>query len=203
MPPSGFGAKPDVGAATVYSEEMQKPILFLDFDRTLFDAEQLYTWLGNDIEPRIKEVVLGTCELPDLLPMLYSDTVPFLMRARDTYSLVLLTSTMHPVFQEKKVHASGISSHLDDVLIVPGNRDHSGKGIAAKEYLCKLSRSAPGHAFIDDLPENISEVKAENPEIRCIRIERIKKEKAASFSKLIPPDEVVSTLPELFAMLNM
>lgn len=181
---------------------MQKPILFLDFDRTLFDTTQMRIWLGDAIESRIHEVEQGILELPDLLPMLYPDTLPFLRQARATHRLVLLTSTTHPVFQEKKVRGSGVIPYLDDVLITDGGGGNSGKGAAAQEYLRGHDVPGDGHVFVDDLPLNLSEVRTLNPGVRCIQIKRMTStQDAVSLAGSLPPDGKVANLEELLTVL--
>ena len=197
-----------------YNKAMEKPVLFLDFDRTLFDTTQLRAWLGADIESRINAVVLGTLELPRLASMLYPDTLPFLVQARKTHRLVLLTCTSTRIFQEKKVYSSGIAPHLDDILITESKEGNSGKGLAAKEYLYGEGGAGSGHFFVDDLLENISEVKTENPPVTCIQIERASPVPNGTFGRvlpredslftpgLLPPDGKVTNLEELFMLLQ-
>ncbi|MEK7118495.1 MAG: hypothetical protein AAB869_02685, partial [Patescibacteria group bacterium] len=91
------------------SDAPTKPILFLDFDQTLFDTEQLRAWLGNDIEARIQAIEQGELELPDMTAMLYDDTLFFLNAARTSYRPVLLTTAFQKSlnispfnFQKKK-----------------------------------------------------------------------------------------------------
>ena len=133
-----------------------KPILFLDFDYTLFDTKQLRAWLGDNIASRIQAISLGTLELPDVASMLYHDTLSFLKRARKTHQLVLLTCAINPAYQEKKIYRSGVAPYLDDMLIPESTKEASGKGAVAKEYLRRKDSASTGHFFVDDLPENIS-----------------------------------------------
>ena len=93
-----------------------KPILFLDFDRTLFDTTQLLEWLGVDVDKRIGELVEGKIEDPDFASMLYPDTLDFLREARRMYRLVLLTYSITPPFQQKKILKTQISRNIFLVL---------------------------------------------------------------------------------------
>ena len=181
---------------------MQQSLLFLDFDKTLFDTEQLREWLGDDIEPRIRVVEEGALELPDLARMLYPDTLSFLTQARGTHHLVLLTATVHPIFQKKKVFDSGIAPYFDDILIVKRTEEDLGKGAAAKLYLLTHENVAGSHVFVDDFPQNISEVKRINPNVRCIEIRRTARmHDAALPPSLLSPDATVTSLAELLKLL--
>ncbi len=146
----------------------RKPVLFLDFDRTLFDTGQFYDWLGDDRFERILGITGGTIEPPDFSAYLYPDTLSFLKTARKTHRLVLLTYATNAPLQRRKVRDSGITPLLDDVVI--SSRD---KGLEAKEYLARIGDPGWEHAFVDDAPKHISEMKAMNPDIRTFRIERV------------------------------
>lgn len=180
---------------------MLKPILFLDFDRTLFDTEQLYACLGEATESRIRAFIEGTINTPNLASMLYPDTLPFLEQARDTHRLVLLTYTLSPALQEKKIRESGVISYLNDIIMTHGEGGGSGKGVGAQTYL-RTSERADGHMFVDDALENISEVKTVNPQVRCVRILRVRSTETTLTTGLLPPDDVVANLPELFALFS-
>lgn len=189
-----------LGATTGYSKGMQKPVLFIDFDRTLFDTEQLYGWLeGRDERYLLEEKIKG----PDFASMLYSDALPFLKTARDAHFLVLLTSTANPLVQKKKIDGSGVTPYLDDVIMVDGVKgNYSGKGSAAKEYLQERESESGRHVFVDDTLGSVSEVKMLNPKVRCVWISREQSEKKISAPGLFPPDDVISTLSELLKILS-
>ena len=151
---------------------MQKPVIFLDFDRTLFDTAQFYDWLGKDVETALEALLEGRVEEPNFASMLYSDTLSFLERTRHSHRLVLLTYTMNTPLQEKKINGSGITPYFDHIIMTHGTREgESGKGVGAKEYLATY-HSTGKNIFIDDALANITEVKRINPEIRCVRIAR-------------------------------
>lgn len=177
---------------------MERPILFLDFDRTLFDTNQFYQWLGEDIDGRIAQLVDGEIAGPNFAAMLYSDTTDFLIHAQKTHQLVLLTYTENPALQEKKIRGSGITPYFGDILMTNGDGGGLGKGSSVRRY---LSIHAPdkGSMLVDDMPENLSEVKAKNPHIRCIRIDRVPRE--GVLAKGTPPDNVVTNLLELQSLL--
>jgi FMN phosphatase YigB (HAD superfamily) len=190
-------------AEICYSEGMQKPLLFLDFDRTLFDTGQFYEWLGEKVDERILELTSGTIAPPDFPAMLYPDTVPFLLEVRKNYHLVLLTYTAHitRALQEKKVFGSGLTAYVDDVLIVSGERGSGGKAKEVEHLAGESDNVSATHVFVDDRPENISEVKELNPAVLCIRIDRAGEGAHGDPLGLIPPDALVRTLPELLAVL--
>ncbi|MDO8521582.1 MAG: hypothetical protein Q7S52_05700 [bacterium] len=194
---------------------MTKPVLFLDFDYTLFDTKLLREWLGENIEERVRAIDRGELELPDCSPMLYPDTLPFMRKARQTHLLVLLTSTAYPAYQKKKIIGSGVVPFLDDMLIVRVEEGYlnrardktsppvsSSKGKAACEYLDRTQNAVGGTVFVDDLPENLSEVKTLLPAIRSIEIRRIERRSDnVPHTELLPPDAIVANLAELLELL--
>ncbi len=179
-----------------------KPVLFLDFDRTLFDTDQFYDWLGENRFERILKISSGELAPPNFHEYLYEDTVESLKIFSKTHRLVLLTYALNTVLQRKKIRGSGIITLLDDVIITEGDASgKTGKGDAAHEYLLRIGDSGWEHAFVDDAPENIDEVKRRNPEIRTIRIDRVPFAQGAFHDGLLPPDQVVANLHELLEVL--
>jgi FMN phosphatase YigB (HAD superfamily) len=179
-----------------------KPVLFLDFDRTLFDTDKFYDWLGSDRFGRILAITGGTLAPPPFDTYLYEDTTHFLKRMMKVYRIVLLTYAVNTVLQRKKVRGSGIIPYLDDVLITQGEvGEKTGKGTAAAEYLHRIGDSGWEHVFVDDDPRNIDEVKRVNPEIRCIRIDRTTLAQGILHEGLLAPDHIVADLKELEALL--
>jgi hypothetical protein len=184
-----------------YSEQMQKPILFLDFDRTLFDTAQFYDWLGEDVETALQAFVEGRSAEPDFVSMLYGDTLPFLLRARCTHQLVLLTYTMNTPLQEKKIRGSGVAPYFDRIIMTHGTREgKTGKGKAAKDYLA-THQSVGKNLFIDDALVNIAEVKSMNPELRCVQIVRAVSQADERTCAAPLPDAVVTDLSTVFLLL--
>ena len=178
-----------------------KPVLFLDFDRTLFDTDQLYVWLGEDRFSRILALTGGHILPPDFASYLYPDSIEFLTRMRQTYRIVILTYALNTILQRKKIRGSGILPYCDDVLIVAGGEGIlSGKGEAARAYLKRVGDSGWEHTFVDDLPENIDEVKRINPHIRCVRIDRVPS-KDGVHTEHLKPDMVATSLSELASLL--
>lgn len=187
----------------------RKPVLFLDFDLTLFDTEQFYEWLGVDRFEKILGITSGKVMPPNFASYLYADTLPFLNATRKTYRLVLLTYSINQMLQRRKVRDSGIVTLLDDVII-----SHRNKSLEAKEYItrigdpgwpacrsCGRAAAVREHAFVDDAPINISDMKAENPDIRTFRIERKPLPKDAFVGASIEADVVVRDLNELLTHL--
>lgn len=175
-----------------------KPVLFLDFDRTLFDTDQFYVWLGENRFERILKISSGELAPPNFNEYLYHDTLEFLKVAAKTHRIVLLTYALNTVLQRKKIRGSGIIPLLDDVIITQGDANgKTGKGDAAHNYLARIGDSGWEHAFVDDAPENIDEVKRHNPEIRTIRIDRVPFAQGALHEGLLPPDQIVTNLREL------
>ena len=186
----------------------RKPLLFLDFDHTLFDTELFYEWLGEDRFEKILGIISGKIDPPDFSSYLYPDTLSFLNTARKTHRLVLLTYSVNQMLQRRKVRDSGIVPLLDDVII-----SHRNKGLEAKEYITRIGDSglsacracgavAGGECgFVDDAPLNISDMKAENPDIRTFRIERKPRLEESFVGAPIEADIVVRDLNEVLVHL--
>jgi FMN phosphatase YigB (HAD superfamily) len=179
-----------------------KPVLFLDFDRTLFDTDQFYDWLGEDRFERILALTGGHIDPPDFAAYLYPDTMHFLKNIRKTYRVVILTYALNTLLQRKKLRGSGIIPFCDDVLIAQGGEgEMTGKGEIAKDYLARVGDSGWEHVFVDDAPMNIDEVKRANPDMRCIRIDRAPLKKGLLHDAHMKPDAIVTNLTELEALL--
>lgn len=180
----------------------RKPILFLDFDRTLFDTEQFYEWLGDDRFARLLDVTAGKIPPPDFSAMLYSDTLPFLQKAKKTHRLVLLTYAVNTVLQRRKVRGSGLTPFFADIIITS-----RGKGLEAKKYLehTEANEETHGarweHVFIDDAPQNIDDMKKVNPGIKSIRIDRTPLSYLEFIGVTEQPDLVVGSLEALMSVL--
>jgi FMN phosphatase YigB (HAD superfamily) len=179
-----------------------KPVLFLDFDRTLFDTDQLYDWLGEDRFERILALTGGNITPPDFAEYLYPDTISFLKKARRSHRLVLLTFAKNTKLQRMKIRGSGIVPLLDDVIITIGSDDGStGKGEAIQEYFLKTADSGWEHTFVDDDTRNLYEVKMRNKDMRVIRIDRVSSPEEEANKPLLTPDAVVTNLSELEELL--
>lgn len=143
----------------------QKPILFLDFDRTLFDTEQFSLWLGEDYKTRLAAISSGELAPPDFSTMLYAETIPFLTQMSASHKLVVLTLAASLKLQKRKLDDSGVMPYIDDAIITEGD-----KGVAAKAYLEAHHKSGSGCVFVDDKAEKLGEMLAINPEVRCFLI---------------------------------
>lgn len=145
----------------------QKPILFIDFDRTLFDTNQFADWLGEDAEARLTAITKGELTPPDFSTMLYADAIVFLSAVRKNYTLVILTFASLRKVQQLKVEGSGLMGYVDTVIITEGD-----KGEEVKNYLLEHKLEGVGHAFVDDKESNIVRMHAANPSVQCFLIER-------------------------------
>lgn len=173
---------------------LTKPVLFLDFDRTLFDTERFYEWLGEDRYAQILALISGRREAPDYASFLYPETLEFLRVMRPRYRVVLLSYSVNLLLQRRKVRESGVASLCDDVLIVQKD-----KGSAATEYLSRFAPSAWRHVFVDDEQGNISDVKSAHPQFLVIQIGD-RKERVLNPIHT-PPDMHVADLKALQAVL--
>ena len=179
-----------------------KPICFIDFDRTLFDTEKFYTWLGEDVYKRIDDIVEGKLPPPHFNTMVYSDVQDFLEYAHTKYHLVLLTflkveySSNPVLMQQLKINGSGIAKHFDDIIITTKD-----KASRAKEYLLTHEQGGVPALFVDDELANISRMKEENPEVTCYLMRRFVRE-SGSEGISFAPDFVVKDLVELMAQLG-
>ena len=155
----------------------QKPVLFLDFDRTLFDLGSFMAYLGYRHEEhmvKFKEF-LASDPTMDISEYLYPDTIPFLVEARKTHTVVLLSrGRNYPEYQRKKILGSRVAEYLDDIIITPNDN----KGLFAIPFLPNFSSGdvAPkGYAFIDDNIEALRSMGEIAPYVERIYIDRRKK----------------------------
>lgn len=147
-----------------------KPVLFLDFDRTLFDAEQFSQWLGADQKVRLERIisiVSGELPPPDFLSMLFADTCTFLKEARKTHRLVILTFSKNVRLQRLKLKESGVTSLVDDIIITGGSKEQE-----ADNYLKHVGEHGWRNVFIDDDIGNIVDMKNTIPSMQCLWIQR-------------------------------
>jgi FMN phosphatase YigB (HAD superfamily) len=177
---------------------LKKPIIFLDFDRTLFDTERFYEWLGEDRYARILAIAVGELTPPDFSTMLYPDTLAFLQKIKTAYRPVLLTYSINIALQRRKVRGSGILPYFSHIIIT--SRE---KGIEAQEYLVNNREALGGHVFVDDTPEQINDMRATNPMVRSIRIERALVDRITLPGQPQESELVVSSLDELLPHLGL
>ena len=183
-----------------------KLILFLDFDRTLFDTERYYIWLGEPKVERNQMLIDGTLALPDFSSFLFADTIPFLKRARERFRPVLLSytkleySAQQLMLQRKKVEGSAIAEFFDEMIITTGN-----KAIEAKVYIQQNGSKGTVNYFVDDTPQHITEMKALNPDIVCYRMIREGGgvNELSSGSSGNDEDAVVCDLTDLLTLLRL
>lgn len=157
----------------------QKPVLFLDFDLTLFDLGRfMRDYLGMRHEEhsvKFREFLMSS-PTADISAFMYEDSVPFLRRARETHTLVLLSrARTFPEYQRKKILGSQVAEHLDDIIVTP-NDD---KGLFALPFLPNVPEGAStpeGYIFIDDNLEALRSMNRVAPFVRTLHIDRFKKE---------------------------
>jgi hypothetical protein len=157
------------------SDTPQKPVLFLDFDRTLFDLDRFMgQYLGYRHEEhsvRFQQFLLSNPTM-DISPYLYDDSISFMIRARKTHTLVLLSRGRNfPEYQRKKILGSRVAEYLDDIIVTP-NDD---KGLFALPFLPNymLGGTEPkGYMFIDDNVDALKSMQAIAPYVRRIYIDR-------------------------------
>jgi hypothetical protein len=181
------------------STPAQKPVLFLDFDLTLFDLGRfMRDYLGMRHEEhsvKFREFLTST-PTTDISAFMYEDAVPFLKRARETHTLVLLSrARTFPEYQRKKILGSQVAEHLDDIIVTPSDD----KGLFALPFLPNVSDGAPlpeGYMFIDDNLDALQSMNRAAPFVRTLRIDRFKKD------GLISDDvsEIIHSLEDLLLM---
>ncbi len=150
-----------------------KPILFLDFDRTLFDTERYYLWLGEPRKENNQALIDGARPLPDFSQFLFPDAQDFLTTAKEKYTIVILSfvkldySPQQPMLQMEKIRGSGVSDYAADIIVTIDN-----KGKEAKHYLNEHSRMDESFVFVDDEPAHLSSMQAQNPNAVCVHLDR-------------------------------
>ncbi len=154
----------------------QKPVLFLDFDRTLFDLGSFMAYLGYRHEEHMAKFkeFLDSDPTMDISGYLYPDTIPFLIEARKTHTIVLLSrGRNYPEYQRKKILGSRVAEYLDDIIITPNDN----KGLFAIPFLPNFSTgdvTPKGYAFIDDNIAALRSMETIAPYVNRIYIDRRK-----------------------------
>ena len=166
-----------------------KPILFLDFDRTLFDTDKFYEWLGEKRFERILSITGGRLPPPDFSSYVFADAISFLKKIKPHYRAVILTYSLNTILQKMKIKGSGLLPYVHDVIVT-----QRGKGEQAKDYLEHIGLLKGHHFFIDDAPINIEEMKQSNLHVTSIRIERTPIAKEDMKGITVAPDAVIKDL---------
>ena len=177
-----------------------KPVLFVDFDRTLFDTERYYLWLGQPRSEQNQALIDGTRELPDFSSFDFSDSEEFLTQVRKKFELAILSfvkleySPQQAELQQKKFDGSGLVKYCADVIITTGLKSEE-----VKKYLIGREQTGARFAFIDDEPMHLSSMKDLHPKAFCVLLWRggemtgIQLPKSAASKR---PDVVVSDLSQ-------
>jgi FMN phosphatase YigB (HAD superfamily) len=155
------------------SKKRPCPILFLDFDRTVFDTEEFILWLGTDRIRTMMQLSTGMIPSPDFARYLYSDVQTVLPVLRETHRIVILTYAKMVPLQRKKLRGSGIVVLVDDIVITTGDTEgKTGKAEAISRYLEAHGDFGWNHIFVDDEQANLDEVSHAHPDMRVIRMVR-------------------------------
>jgi FMN phosphatase YigB (HAD superfamily) len=147
------------------------PIVFLDFDRTVFDTSRFIEWLGDDRYARMLSLAVGELAPPDFRTYIYDEVWEALSKMRKTHHLVLLTYAKMTRLQRLKIRDSGILPYLDDVVMTTGGKHGgTGKGEAISTYI-RMRRYAPQtHWFVDDDEDNLRDVASMHPDIQLVHM---------------------------------
>ncbi len=153
-----------------------KPIIFLDFDRTLFDLDR---FMGEYLGYRHEEHVLKFKEflmsdpLMDISQYLYPDTIPFLKKAGETHTRVLLSrARTFPEYQRKKIIGSRVLEYLDDIVVTPDDN----KGSYAIPFLSQnLDDIKDACLFLDDNLDALRSMEVVAPYVKRILVDRRRK----------------------------
>lgn len=143
--------------------------IVLDFDRTLFDVDKLYTELK---EKNIYELV-GTVESLDHLevPELVFDDVEVFLNKFDIKDIVVLSSYSGTTadwtqeYQAEKIRRSKIVERVGEVIVMAGAKD---------VHVLEIAERFPEEAiiFVDDQVSHCMAVKKAVPACRCFCIRR-------------------------------
>ncbi len=183
-----------------------KPILFLDFDRTLFDTERYYDWLGEPRRERNQALIDGTLPYPDFSQFLFPDADTFLIALVEKFHVVILSfvkldySPKQTLVQSKKITGSGIANKVEDVIVTTKS-----KGEEAKHYLHQHGLLGKPFFFVDDELSHLANMKALNNESLCIYLDRKEKSSGipiANGMDEFTPEHVAHDLAGVMQILN-
>ena len=142
----------------------------LDFDRTLFDVEQLYVELAQCGQSQLAGTVESFAYV-SIADLLFSDVAEFLADKNKSDLFILssasgLSAQWETDYQTAKITASGLDKKVASVHVVPGDKGAEAVKIA--------SQFAPHEQiiFIDDRLENCQAVKTALPNAHIYLLKR-------------------------------
>lgn len=153
----------------------EKPTIYLDLDRTIYDTDQFYALLhfhtdSKKLTPEQRAEVLRMFEMSeqeiDWKSLVYPDTIQGLILLRTRYRVALVTFSPQVQFQHMKIVRSGIEPYIDASYVVDGNKseairkDRAIIGNTTRQY------------FVDDRLDHLADVRSEFPDITCVAIAR-------------------------------
>ncbi len=139
-------------------------VIFLDFDRTIFNTDLFYSSLEQNY-------VFGQGEHQieaDLNQFIYDDVVDFLCLCQKNDIACVLLTFGNRLIQEFKFRATGIESYFKDMLYV----ERGSKAECIKKYL-ETYVSCEKVIFIDDTIEHLEGFVESIPAGRAVRMVRL------------------------------
>lgn len=150
--------------------DVSRPTIYLDFDRTLCNTDQLYHLLGFragvtlSSEERVSLVELARKRSKDIdwPSLVYGDTFPTLRALHEHFRIVIVSFATIEDFQRMKIDASGVGSIVDAIFVVDGDkskailRDQEGRNVQSGGY------------FLDDRLEHVHDVRTVLPGITSV-----------------------------------
>ncbi len=176
-----------------------RPICFVDFDRTLFDTEALYRILRGMGDPhesiaeKVQKIEDGIVPTPNMQELFFKDIHQFLKRMTLSHNLVLLTYSTTPRFQKMKIDAVDIAGFFSDIRITD-----QPKWTVMNEYIGNNNKKL--HMFIDDQEDNIRETLMHIPHMHCFLIDQIGNRVGVE-KKISNETSYIRELEEIFPLL--
>ncbi|MEK9200843.1 MAG: HAD family hydrolase [Patescibacteria group bacterium] len=139
-------------------------ILFLDFDRTLFNNERFYNALEFGLIFSEKAVVVD-----NLGEYLYEDTIDFLKKRKSLGDKLVLVTRGNLIVQKTKAEKTSVLGLVDHDIYVEKPKS---KGEAISEYIQESELDSEKMVFVDDTIAELEDVMNTCNNVSVIRMRR-------------------------------
>ncbi len=167
------------------TSKLEKPILVLDFDDTLFNTHHL-----KELHPDYKDNPKKTYHL-NYQSLVFPDALKFLQQSNYKKFILSHAPKQYLSYQKNKIKKSGIAHHFQKIHIT-----HKSDKVAEMEKIIKKNPYSDIY-FVDDKIEPLESVKKIFPQIKTIKIRRFGHQEKAN-SRYI--DLEIESLFPLFSM---
>jgi|AntAceMinimDraft_5_1070358.scaffolds.fasta_scaffold01108_5 hypothetical protein len=166
-------------------------LYLLDFDRTVFDMEQLYRTIDQQ-NPRATLGTVASLAGIDLAGLLFPDALAFFATHRPAQIEIIsscfgLSGQWELAYQTAKVQQSGVDHYVAAVHIVPDSK---------VTMIKRLTHTVEHAVYVDDHPEHIKNAVQTIPRVTVVYLDR------SGARRQIAGAQTISSLAELDAIIT-